>query len=116
MTLGERIKTILAECGLKQVDFAAALGVSANYVNQLVNGKKETLSGTLAKLIEELYGYPARWVLTGEGEKAPRASFSAAKAELLKKVSQMPQDEILALFAFAGALESVKKRFPPQNP
>lgn len=87
MTLGERIKTILAECGLKQVDFAAASGVSANYVNQLVNGKKETLSGTLAKLIEELYGYPAQWVLTGEGEKAPGASFSAGQKRSCSKRS-----------------------------
>ena len=40
MTLGERIKIILSERKIKQVDFAEALGVSANYVNQLVNGKK----------------------------------------------------------------------------
>ena len=41
MTLGERIKTILSERNIKQVEFAKALGVSANYVNLLVNGKKK---------------------------------------------------------------------------
>ena len=51
MTLGERIKIILSERKLKQVDFAETLGVSANYVNQLVNGKKNNISDTLAKLI-----------------------------------------------------------------
>ena len=38
--LSERIKLILSEHNIKQVDFAETLGISANYVNQLVNGKK----------------------------------------------------------------------------
>ena len=40
MTLGDRIKCILSEKNMKQVEFASTLGISANYVNQLVNGKR----------------------------------------------------------------------------
>lgn len=57
MTLGQRIRTILKERNLKQTEFAKSLGISANYVNLLANDKKATISETLAKLIEESYGY-----------------------------------------------------------
>ena len=62
MNLGERIKIILCERNIKQVEFAESLGVSANYINQLVNGKKLNISETLAKLIEETYGYSYQWI------------------------------------------------------
>lgn len=111
MTLGERIKIILSERKLKQVDFAETLGVSANYVNQLVNGKKNNISDTLAKLIEETYGYSAQWIMTGCGDKISVPSLSATKIEFLKKIQKMPEDEVTALLAFANSLESVKKSF-----
>lgn len=110
MTLGKRIKCILVERGIKQIDFASALGISANYVNQLVNEKKRNISDTLAKLIEETYGYSAQWVMTGEGEKSSSPSLSAAKLEFLKKIQKMPDDEVAALLAFANSLNSVKKQ------
>lgn len=111
MTLGDRIKIILSERSIKQVDFAAALGVSANYVNQLVNGKKTNISDTLAKLIEETYGFSAQWIMTGEGEKNTNSSLSSVKIEFIRKIQKMPEDEIAALLAFANSLDSVKKVF-----
>lgn len=111
MTLGERIKTILSERNIKQVDFAAALGISANYVNQLVNGKKVNISDTLAKLIEETYGYSVQWIMTGEGEKNFAPSLSAAKIEFIKKIQKMSDDEVAALLAFANSLDNIKKYF-----
>lgn len=111
MELGERLKIILTESNESQVDFAKTLGISAVYVNQLVNGKKTNISDTLAKLIEETYGYSADWVMTGEGEKRAIQSFSIIKLNLLKKVQNMPEDEVVALLAFANSLESVKAIF-----
>lgn len=115
MTLGERIKIILSERNLKQIDFAETLGVSANYVNQLVNGKKLNISNTLAKLIEETYGYSTQWIITGEGEKTSTPPLSTAKIEFLKKVQKMPDDKFDALLAFAKSLESVKKAYESSN-
>ncbi|WP_286167064.1 helix-turn-helix transcriptional regulator [Clostridium sp. D33t1_170424_F3] len=109
MTLGERIKTILSERNIKQVEFATALGVSANYINQLVNGKKTSISDTLAKLIEETYGFSAQWVMTGEGEKNLTPPLSTAKIQFMKKLKKMPDDEVAALLAFANSLDHVKK-------
>lgn len=111
MTLGERIKIILHERNIKQVEFAETLGISANYVNQLVNGKKTNISETLAKLIEESYGYSSKWIMTGEGEKKSSPTLSTAKIEFLKKIQKMPDDEITALLAFANSLETVRKSF-----
>lgn len=116
MTLGDRIKVILHERNIKQIDFAESLGISANYVNQLVNGKKLNISDTLAKLIEETYGYSSNWIMTGNGEKMSSPSLSVAKSEFLKKLSKMSDDEIVALLAFANSLESVKKSFSSDAP
>ncbi|MDO4317213.1 MAG: helix-turn-helix domain-containing protein [Lachnospiraceae bacterium] len=111
MTLSDRIKLIIQECNIKQVEFAESLGISANYVNLLVKGKKNNISDTLAKLIEETYGYSANWVMNGEGSEKISPSLSAAKAALLKKIYKMPDEEIVALLAFANSLDSVKKAF-----
>lgn len=111
MTLGDRLRIILKERDIKQVEFAKVLGVSANYVSLLISGKRGPISDTLAKLIEETYGYSAQWVMNGEGEKLSSPSLSATKIEFLKKIQKMPDDEIIALLAFANSLESVKQSF-----
>lgn len=108
MTLGRRLKTILAERGVKQVELAKALGISANYVNLIVNDKKDTISETLAKLIEETYGFSAEWILTGNGEKYSSTGTSAEKAEVLKKIQRMSDSEVRAVLAFVNSLESLK--------
>ena len=110
MTLGQRLKAILEERGVKQVEFAKALGISANYVNLLVNDKKGTISETLAKLIEETYGFSAGWVLTGSGEKYSATGASAEKAEVLKKIQRMSDCEVRAVLAFVNSLESLKEK------
>lgn len=109
MTLGQRLKTILGERGVKQVEFAKTLGISANYVNLIVNDRKDTISETLAKLIEETYGFSAEWVLTGTGEKYTATGTSAEKAEVLKKIQRMSDCEVRAVLAFVNSLESLKE-------
>ena len=111
MTLGERIKVILSERNLKQVDFATTLGVSANYVNLLVNGKKDKISETLAKLIEETYGYSARWIMSGEGDKISTPSLTTIKIEFIKKIQKMSDEVIAALLAFSKSFDNIKDEF-----
>ena len=117
MTLGERIKTIIKERRITQVEFAQALGVSANYINLVANGNKPAISETLAKLIEELYGYSAGWVMTGAGEKNTDRELTANKAEILKRVQKMPEQAVQATLAFIIALESINRHYPedPDN-
>jgi transcriptional regulator with XRE-family HTH domain len=42
--LRERIKTIIRERGIMQKEFAASLGVSANYIYLITSGKKSSIS------------------------------------------------------------------------
>ena len=112
MTLGKRIQTILKERNIKQIDFAKALGISANYVNLIANDKKENISDTLAKLIEETYGYSAQWILDGTGEKLSSNDMTADKAEILKKIQKMSDSEIKATLAFGETLISINKQPP----
>lgn len=111
MTMGERIQVILRERNMKQVDFARTLGISANYVSLMANGRKKGMSATLAKLIEETYGYSASWVLSGTGEKLAAGSLSASKAEILKKIHRMNDGEIRATLVFVQTLESITKQY-----
>lgn len=109
MSLGQRVQIILKERKIKQVEFARTLGISANYVNLIVNGKKETISDTLAKLIEESYGYSAQWVLDGSGEKFSTNELTAEKSEILKKIQKMSDSEVRAVLAFVNTLDSINK-------
>lgn len=104
MTLGDRINTVITERKIKQIDFAKELGISANYVNQLVNNKKANISETLAKLIEETYGYSANWILYGDGEKTIDNYLSTQRAEILKRMRSLDDHEIKALLAFIKSL------------
>lgn len=100
--LGERIKLILREQGLRQVELAQALGVSANYIYLLTSGRKQAVSPTLAKLIENTYGYSASWVLTGA---APPPASSDLQAHTIQKVKRMDLRELEAVAAFICSLE-----------
>lgn len=108
-TLAERIKLILHEQKVKQVNFAKTLGVSANYINLLANGKKTSISDTLAKLIEETYGYSSYWLLTGEGEKCTTYTLSQIKTETIKRIKQMDDLDVNAVLAFLSSWEEFKK-------
>ena len=107
-SLNDRIKIILAENKITQVEFAKTLGISPNYVYKIVSGKKESISDTLAKLIEERYGYSAYWILTGNGNKQAENDLTAKKATIIKKIQVMSSSEVNAVLAFINTLESIK--------
>lgn len=109
MSLGQRIRTILKERHIKQTEFATALGISANYVSLIVNDKKDTISDTLAILIEERYGYSAQWILNGGGEKFSSHELTAQKTEVIKKIQKMSDNEVSAVLAFVNTLDSITR-------
>lgn len=111
-TLGQRIKMILEQHQITQKQFASTLGISANYANLLVNDKKQKISNTLAKLIEESYGFSAQWVMDGSGEKYTVYFLTNIKAELFEKLKQMSDEEAKVILAFIETLESTNKKFP----
>ena len=71
--LGKRIQRIVDDKGMLKKDFAVSIGVSPNYIYQIIAGTRTAISEPLAKLIETLYGYPSGWVLHGDpGDDQPR--------------------------------------------
>ena len=106
-SLKERINQILAEQNLKKIDFASSLGISANYVSLLTAGKKESISGTLAKLIENIYGYSAQWIMTGEGE--PRRRVLKLRQTAIQKIREMDLKQLKQVSDFIQKLEQEKE-------
>jgi hypothetical protein len=53
-------------------------------MEQILDGKRDTVSGSVARLIEALYGFNAFWVLTGEDE--PRTRESIEGKEMARKL------------------------------
>lgn len=111
-TLASRIRRIIRERQIKQADFARSLGVSANYVYLLTSGRKNSISETLARLIESTYGYPSEWVLTGERLEKTENSYRDLKSDTIQKLNKMGDAELQAVAAFIRSLHEVKKGKP----
>ena len=95
-TLAKRIKFIIKKQGITQTQFAESLGVSQNYVSQLVIGKKQNLSLSLSKLIESLYGYPTEWILEGKNNE----NEDYTRQKLTYMISKMSEEELSKLEQF----------------
>lgn len=63
----DELKRYFDKRGITQQQVADALGVSLQYVNQLLNGRK-TLGKKNAERLANLYGLSKPFLLTGEGE------------------------------------------------
>lgn len=115
MDLSERIRIVLKENKLKQKEFANVIGVSESYISAIINKKTEgkNLSQSLAKLIEEKFGYSAHWILTGEEPKLKVCSKNPMLSETHKKailqLEKMNTLQIKAIIAFMNSLDEVEK-------
>ena len=109
LTLGDRLKQIIKDQSLKKYTFADSLGVTPSYISLLLKGEKTNISNTLAKLIEEKYGYSLKWIIYGEGEKYKNFDLTDKKKELIKKINKMTDHEINSLIAFILTLKKINK-------
>ena len=65
--IGERLKTLRRETGLKQGDFAKRLEISQSLLSGIENGN-EPLSDRTRKIICLEFNISENWLLTGEGK------------------------------------------------
>lgn len=65
--IGEKLKEYFKEQGTTHKEVAEKLNVSTQYVNSILNGKKN-IGGNTAKKLAETYNMNLNWLLTGEGE------------------------------------------------
>ena len=97
--LGKRIQIIVEEQGIKKNEFARSLGVSPNYIYQIVSGKRTSISPSLAKLIETLYDYPSGWVLNGTLE-------ADARSEVIRRLEHMDIDKVRRVQSLLEEMDS----------
>ncbi len=114
MQLKDRLNTIIIEQGLKQKEFASALKISESYISNILNGKRTALSASLAALIEEIYGYNAKWLLSGDEPKyirSEKSTSSVIRSRIIEDVKTMDDAELSAVLAFIRSLDNVKSSF-----
>ncbi len=112
--LSERLAIIIVGSGMKQKEFAASIGVTENYISLLLNNKKGCISNSLAKLIEEMYGFSADWILYGEGKMMVDYSkdnkLSPNQKKAIKIVETLSTAEVNAVLEFLSILEKLKEK------
>jgi transcriptional regulator with XRE-family HTH domain len=110
--VSDTLRIILYELNISQTDFAGELGISFNYVNMILTGKRYTISGHLAKLIETVYGYSAHWILSGRGEKMAGAMDrnSPFMARMEKQVKNLSSGELDLVSDFISFCETQTAR------
>ena len=64
----ERLKLIIKELNISLTQFAQSVGMSAAGISKLLSGTGR-VSQTPALAIQAVYGYQAKWILTGKGKK-----------------------------------------------
>jgi transcriptional regulator with XRE-family HTH domain len=96
--LAERLNRIIAELGLSKAAFARSVGVTRNYIYCLTGGRRQRCSRSLAMLIEQRYGYPADWLLTG------REGGETSAEEVTEKVKTLSPETLKAVSAYIDRL------------
>lgn len=84
MKIGNTIRFLRTEAGLKQNDFADRIGVSQNYLSLIENGKREP-SISFIKKVSETFDIPYEFFLINQMEiKAD--GFSETENKLIKDI------------------------------
>lgn len=78
-TLAERLKSVMNETGVRQLDLARACGISAPSVNNWLSGKTRALKGVTLHKAAALLGVNELWLAEGIGPKG-RADTSNTEA------------------------------------
>ncbi|GHV08240.1 hypothetical protein FACS189485_19530 [Spirochaetia bacterium] len=121
-TLATRMALVIKELNINQYEFAEQIGVGNNYISLIINGKRVSISLSLSKLIQEMFGYSSVWLLDGIGEKLirnrpdPRLKLNPKQKAVRKKIEncidQMTprQLEIMSVYAQFVYSQSKKKK------
>jgi transcriptional regulator with XRE-family HTH domain len=109
VNLTDRFKLILSESVVRQKDFALSLGISEGYLSQIMNGKRDIISESLALLIQEKYYYSAKWVMTGEGDRFISSKNSIIKQKAINAIEKLSSSELKAVMAFVNSLDDVRR-------
>lgn len=99
-TTASRVKKMLSELDVDQVEFGRLAGASKSVVNQWLSGGIKSINPKYAYCIEKNCGYSAQWVITGEGDE----KFLSPSSETQKTMAIKPPSRHEARIAEIVAL------------
>jgi transcriptional regulator with XRE-family HTH domain len=114
---------VLKELNINQYEFAEQIGIGPNYLSMIINGKRVSISLSLAKLIQEMFGYSSVWLLEGMGEKLirsrpePKLQLKPKQKAVRKKLENcidkmtLRQLEIMNVYAQFVYSQTKKKKY-----
>lgn len=115
MELKDRLRIVLDEQNIKQKDLAETIKVTESYVSNMLKGKRNNISESLALLLEQKYGYSANWILNGIEPKMSKRSkikdLSPIQRKVISDIEQMDETDLAAVKAFISSLSEYKKSF-----
>ena len=108
-TIGARVSICIDSLGLKKKEFAARLGVSAQYVSQLCSGSTGASDRTIRDICR-IFGINEIWLRTGEGGMMKHRTQQEEIAAFVDSVLRQDSDT-----DFQRALLAVMARMTPQE-
>lgn len=101
----DRLKELIEELGISIREFTREAGISQGSINDVLNGRSESLSGKTLSAIRERYDVSPLWLLTGEGgmfigEPPMPTDASPEERALLRMVRSNP--ELMRIFKGIG--------------
>lgn len=90
--IGDRIRQLRREVGLKQADFVAGLDISRSYLSKIESGEEQPGRELLIRVSHE-YGVSLDWITSGVGNMKPARAITEQEAVLLQAFRSLPADE-----------------------
>ncbi|AQS92095.1 transcriptional regulator [Gluconobacter albidus] len=90
--IGQRIKKLRRDLGLKQADFVAALDISRSYLSKIESGKEQPGRELLLKIAQE-YNLTFDWLISGVGNRSPLYPLTDQEIQLLQAFRSLPSEE-----------------------
>ena len=106
--LGERVRAVLSEQGVKPIELAKVAGVSKGLVSQWLSGQRLSMGYEAAHKINRKYGYSANWLMKGDGPKMAGGKVEEHSAE--RPPFQIESPEITRLILAFGWLTKAQKK------
>jgi transcriptional regulator with XRE-family HTH domain len=106
--IGNRIKLIRAETGLKQGEFAKKLEISQGLLSG-IEGGNELLSDRVKKIICFEFGIDENWLLTGEGKMIRPIDDEEKIIKIFRKLEPEGKEQIKAYLKERLKLQNFEK-------
>lgn len=117
---GIRLKRFLQEEGITQKQVGSALGISCQYINAVVKGRKG-IGKAKAVELQKMFGVSAGWLLTGDGEMYAQEKEQQVNVPVQSKTAGKPYYNVDFRLGFDVLLNDQTQNpdylidFPPYN-